>query len=58
MKILFQALSNENYLYKLGLVDIGINDESMKQLCKNLQTNNHLLDLDISCSKAKPSSFL
>ena len=58
MKMLFQALNNENYLYKLGLVDIGINDESMKQICQHLQTNTHLMDIDISFSKAKPSSFL
>ena len=56
--MLFQALNNENYLYKLGLVDIGINDESMKQICQHLQTNTHLMDIDISFSKAKPSSFL
>jgi hypothetical protein len=36
MKIFLVALNNENYLIKLGLVDIGITDESMKQICKHL----------------------
>ena len=58
IKELAKILNENNYLQKLALVEVGIQDDSMKQICELLENNSSLIEIDISKSKARPQSFL
>ena len=58
IKQLTKILCDENYLQKLALVEVGIQDDSMKLICELFKNNSNLIEIDLSKTKAKPQSFL
>jgi hypothetical protein len=54
IKNLTKILCDENYLQKLALVDVGIQDDSMKYICELFKNNSNLVKINLSKTNAKP----
>lgn len=55
---LIKILNEKSYIQKLGLVDIGIEEEAFKELCSLVSNNTQIIEIDIRKTQVKPLKFL
>ena len=53
---MLDLLVDKCYLYKLGLSNTRLNEQSMAKLCELIRINPHLVDIDISWNELFPAS--